>query len=66
MAEHARGLRFVEDGDGKADMDQHIVADPRLRDIGQLDFLDDAAEIDAADTQDRIALRQAQDLARNG
>ena len=41
-------LRLVDDGDGEAGMDQHVVADLRLRHIGEVGLLDDAGEGDPA------------------
>ena len=47
MREDAAGLGLVDDGDGEADMDEHVVADLGLGRVGEVDLLDDAAEIDA-------------------
>ena len=46
VLEDALGLRLVDHRDGEADMNEHIVADSGLRREGEVDLLDDAAEID--------------------
>ena len=62
VVEHARGLRLVDHGDGEADMDKHVVADPRLGREGEIDLLDDAAEIDPPGSQDRIVAGEVEDM----
>ena len=42
--EDLRRLLLVDDADGEADVDEHVVADLRLGHVGEADLLDDAAE----------------------
>jgi len=65
MLEHARRLDLVDDGDGEADMNQHMVADHGLGREGKVDLLDQAAEIDPPDPRQRIVPGDAEDAARN-
>src|SRR3974377_2385944 len=54
------GFSPVDHGEGKADMDEHVIVDPRLRHEGEIDLLDDPAEINAADSRQRIVSRPPQ------
>ena len=66
VGEDPRRLGLVDHGDGEADMDQHMVADRRLGHEGEVDLLDDAAEIDTSDPRQRIVAADAQDPSGNG
>ncbi len=59
--EYLHGFALVDQADGEADMDQHVVADLGLRHVGEIDLLDDAAEIDARRPHQRIVSRHARE-----
>src|SRR5271165_7448063 len=63
--EYLCGFALVDHGEGKADMDKHIIVHSRLGHKGETDLLDDAAEIDAADPCQWILSRHAQKPPRN-
>ena len=65
MLEDAVRFRFVDHRERKADMDEHMVADRRLRCVGEVDLLDDAAEIDARRAQQRLVGVDGNDPTRN-
>ena len=46
-------------------MDEDEVADPRLRHEGEIDFLDDAAEIDPSDPGQRAVATDGEDPPGN-
>src|SRR5436853_484251 len=46
--EDATGLGLVEPGQRKADVHQHVVAGPNVRNVGEADLLGDPAEVDLA------------------
>jgi hypothetical protein len=48
ILEHLGGLVFVHRGDGEADVHQHVVAQPRVRHIAQVDALLDTGEVNLA------------------
>ena len=66
MLEDASGLGLVDHRDGEADMDEHVIAEPGLRHEGEVDLLDDAAEIDARGPRQRVVAGNGENLPRNG
>jgi hypothetical protein len=59
------GFALVDHREGKADMDEHVLADPRLWHEGEIDLLDDAAKINPADPRCRILSREAENPSWN-
>jgi len=64
--EDALRLGFVHAAEGHADMHDDVIADLRLRDEGEVHFLDDAAKAHAPGTLQWIASGDAQHSSWNG
>jgi hypothetical protein len=63
--EYLCGFALVDHAEGKADMDEYVIVDLRLRNEGEIDLLDDATKINAADPCQRILSLHAQKPPRN-
>ena len=60
------GVLLVDDADGDADMDEHVVAQPRLRGTREADVLDDAGKAHARRSQERIVATDFDDFSWDG
>ena len=66
IAERLLGFLGVDRADRKADVDEHVIADFRLRHAGEAHLLDDSAEADATGAQEGIVACDIEDLSGNG
>ena len=65
ILEDLLGLRFVHPAEGEADVDDDVIADLGFGDVGEADFLEDAAEVNFAGAHQGVFATDAGDFTWN-